>query len=71
MKPSVMARIAALEKAKPGDLVLEVEHNGILTRMTAKEYVAAGHVWPDGRIVAGNSLDDVDLLLSTVWSCIT
>lgn len=72
MRGSIASRLDALEKAKPGTIILEVvDSDGQTRRLTARQYAENGFTWPDGKIVAGNSLDDLDLLLSTVTSCIS
>lgn len=67
---TILSRLERLEAIQPSHLILEIVINGEVKRMTAKEFVAAGYDFFSARIVAGNSLEDVDLLLSTIPSCI-
>lgn len=64
-------RLRKLEALKPTRIILETIVDGQVQRMTAQQFVEAGHDFLQARIVAGNSLADAKLLLDTFPSCIT
>lgn len=62
---SIGARLERLETLKPARIILEMTVDGQVQRMTATEFVKAGHDFLQARIVAGNSLADARQLLDT------
>ena len=71
-----MQRIRQLERRinalRPSPIIIEAHVSGELKRMTAKEFVEADldFLDPETRIVSGNDLDDVRLILSLFPSVI-
>lgn len=68
---SITERLQRLEALKPTRIILETVVDGQVQRMTAQQFVEAGHDFLQARIVAGTSLADAKLLLDTFPSCIT
>lgn len=53
-----------VERLRPNRLMLEIEVDGKLERLTAQQFVENGHDFLQARIISGNSLSDAALLLS-------
>ena len=53
-----------VERLRPNHLILEIEINGKLERLTAQQFVEGGFDFLSAQIIAGNSLSDAALLLS-------
>ena len=71
MMGSIETRLRKLEALKPAHVILEITVDGETRRMTVREFVAAGYDFLEGRIISGNDLEDVKLILDTFPSCIT
>lgn len=62
---SITGRLRKLEKMKPAHIILEMTVDGQTQRLTAQQFVEAGHDFLQARIVSGNSISDARRLLDT------
>lgn len=62
---SISERLRKLEGLKPAHIVLEIVIDGQARRLTAPEFIKAGHDFFQARIISGNDLTDAGLLLDT------
>lgn len=65
---SIISRLRKLEAMRPGSLVLSVEMpDGTVREMSAPEYYEAARMGAKMiRVLRGNCLDDLDLILKTI-----
>ena len=59
-----------MKEAQSGRIILEVEVDGQMQRLTASQFIEAGFALfnIDAKIISGNNLDDARALLNTIPS---